>query len=105
VEEQQTVKHSRNSADRHSAGQSYNGVEHGAPALEVDQPSIELKILLEKHEKMTQGLNAVTADCDALAERLTQQEENKKRTEGALIMLTSLIQELDPQALSRQQGR
>ena len=82
---------------------SRNGVERSAPALEIEQaPSLELKVLLEKREKMVQGLNAVKADCEALAEQLTQQRESEKRTEGALIMLSSLIQELDPQALSGQ---
>jgi SMC interacting uncharacterized protein involved in chromosome segregation len=66
--------------------------------------ALSLSKLMDKREKMLQGLNSIKSDKDSLKEQVAELEERIKRTEGALIMLTSLIQELDPTAL-QPQGR
>jgi hypothetical protein len=68
------------------------------------QPTIALQNLMEKREKMMQGLNSVKAQREAIQERLKELETSVSRTEGALYTLETLIQELDPQALQQPQG-
>jgi hypothetical protein len=95
---------------------THNGVDAGSPLgapspiIEHDKPShvptregsVELKTLLDKYEKMIQGLNSLKADEEAMVQQLEDQRTSRKRTEGAVIVLRGLIEELDPTALQRQ---
>lgn len=85
-----------------------NGVEKQAPVDTLEATpsrpvSLELRGLMEKREKMMQGLNGIKADRDTISQQLQDYETRIKRTEGAVILLDQLITELDPTAL--QQGR
>ena len=55
-----------------------------------------LEGLLDKREKMILGLNSLKSERVELAKQLETQDDSIRRTEGALIMLNSLIGELQP---------
>jgi hypothetical protein len=83
-----------------------NGFEGSGPSHMIDPAQgIDLKALLDKRDKMLQGLNSLKADCEAMKKQVEDQEYSIKRTEGALIMLTNLITEINPSVLQSQQGR
>lgn len=54
--------------------------------------SLEMAMLKERLEKMQQGLNTLKAEQDMLEKRLTETSDNILRTEGALVMLGSIIE-------------
>jgi hypothetical protein len=78
-----------------SAGQ---GVEQVAPLIEPPQPAFDLAALWAKREQLIQGLNQART-------QLETQAQSVARTEGALLMLNTLIAELDPAAFKQEQGQ
>jgi hypothetical protein len=52
--------------------------------------------LRQRAEKMTIGLNSLRAQRGPLAKQLEEIDQGINRTEGALVMLKTLIDELDP---------
>lgn len=85
-----------------------NGMDRNGQTIDVPvngkQHSVELDVLKDRREKMMQGLNSLKADLDAMKKQIEDQEVSISRTEGALILLSNLITEIDPTAL-QQQGR
>src|SRR5262245_10288072 len=73
---------------------SHNGVH----PMEGDPPirSLNIAELRDRAEKMTNGLNSLRAQRGPLAKQLEDVDQGIHRTEGALVMLQTLIQELDP---------
>lgn len=69
-------------------------------------PSVGVKALTERRAKMVQGLNNAKSQREALSDRLKEVEVTISRTEGAIITLEGLIQEIDPEEMNRiyQQG-
>jgi Tfp pilus assembly protein PilN len=82
-----------------------NGIEKDAPSFEpAKEDSIALAKLIEKWEKMVQGKNSVTAQIEAVEQRLQDLKVSKSRTEGAVYALEQLIVEIDPEVLQRMAG-
>jgi hypothetical protein len=54
--------------------------------------------LRQRAEKMSIGLNSLRAQRGPLAKQLQEIDQGINRTEGALVMLKTLIDELDPSA-------
>jgi hypothetical protein len=84
-----------------------NGVEKTAPVPEVmtDKPNgIALANLLDKRDKMIQGLNSAKAQKDAVKQQLENIELAISRTEGAIYGYETLINELDPSVLQQGMG-
>lgn len=86
-----------------------NGIEKHAPTPDVEAvkakpASLALSALVEKREKMLQGLNSVKSQREAVAQRLKELETSVSRTEGALFTLEQLIVEIDPALLQQMQG-
>jgi len=82
-----------------------NGVEKDAPSFEpAKEDTIALAKLIDKREKMVQGLNSVRAQREATQQRLKDLETSVSRTEGAVYALESLITEIDPELLQRMAG-
>ena len=87
-----------------------NGVEKTAPLPESVTPlptktdSVGLGNLMEKREKMIQGLNSVKAQREALQARLKEMDLSISRTEGAIYGYETLIYEIDPSVLQQAQG-
>lgn len=94
--------------------QGLNGVEKSVVETVTSPPivqSVELSKLYARREEIIQRLNgakAVRADLQAQQESISAQieaqEESIGRQTGALIMLNTLIQEIDPNALRQLQG-
>jgi len=89
---------------------SSNGALAHAPAPIPDMAqgraeSIGLSKLMERRDKMAQGLNSISAELEAAEQRVEDLKTSKARTQGALIILNQLCEELDPTALqAAQQG-
>lgn len=74
---------------------------HTEEALPPRTPVFGVEVLMKKREAALAKLNGDKADREYLADQLKQQEDIIKRSEGALINLNQLINELDPTALQR----
>lgn len=80
-----------------------NGVEKTAPNLAEPTPQapgqnpLEPATLRERHKDMTQGVNSLRAEKEQLEKRLAEINEGILRTEGALVMLGAIINEMEPQ--------
>jgi len=76
----------------------------GVEAVKAKPDSLVLSALVEKREKMLQGLNSVKSQREAVAQRLKELETSVSRTEGAFYTLEQLIGEIDPALLQQLQG-
>jgi hypothetical protein len=73
-----------------------NHVQPTVPPNPTPPPAFDLDALMEKREQLIQGLNGARA-------QLETQAQSVARTEGALMMVNQLIQELDPTALAQRE--
>jgi hypothetical protein len=82
--------------------------EGSPPAPAAPRTSVELTTMMQRREKMITALNEMKAQMMSLREQAQQMEDqakliegNVKTNEGALIMLNTLISEIDPAALQQ----
>jgi hypothetical protein len=73
---------------------------NGQGAQEVLLPPVnggfELAALQQRREKLVNGLNSLRVQHENLMAQAMELESNIRRTEGALVMLNALIEELSP---------
>lgn len=76
-----------------------NGAEKIAANLAApDQKPFDAPALRERHKEMTQGVNSLRAEKEQLEKRLAEVNEGILRTEGAIVMLGAIINEMEPGA-------
>lgn len=83
---------------------SHNSYEKGAPAPQSSSEktdSVAMASLLDKREKMIQGLNGAKSQRDVMQQRVKEYDLSINRTEGAIMALEGLIQEIDPEYFNR----
>lgn len=88
---QKTVHEHQNGVEKIAANLAEPGV------ASVAQRPIEPGTLRERHKEMTQGVNTLRAEKEQLEKRLAEINEGILRTEGALVMLGAIINEMEPQ--------
>lgn len=86
---------------------SMNGTEkdvmiEGSPSPKPN--SISIDSLMDKRDKMIQGLNGAKAQKDDVKRSLEDIELAISRTEGAIYTLEMLINDIDPTILQAQRG-
>lgn len=70
-------------------------------AVPPGEGSVALSKLVDRREKLIQGLNAARAQKEAITQRLKDIELSIGRTEGAVITVENFINEIDPGLLDR----
>jgi len=71
-------------------------------ATEANRLEMEVSALLERFDKMNQGLNSMKSQKENLTAQMDDLKIRIGRQEGAILMMEQIINEKDPMAFRRQ---